>query len=190
MKPVLFAAVLALATPALAQAPVPAAPAWTADKAVSRVGFRAAMNGAGFDGRFSRWDARINFDPNNLKASKVVATIDVSSAATGDGARDEALPSSDWFDAKRHPRATFTTRSIAANGPGKYVAQGDLTLRGVTRPVSLPFTLAINGDVAKMSGSTVLDRTAFGVGQGQWKDGSAVPVKVTVNVAITARRAR
>lgn len=175
-----------IALPAVAQ--TPAAPAWTVDKAASRLGFRAAMNGAAFQGGFNRWDARINFDPANLGASKVTATVDLASARTGDGARDEALPSSDWFDVKRHPRATFTTRSITAAGAGRYVAAGDLTLRGVTRPVKFPFSLAITGDTAKMNGSVVLDRTAFGVGQGQWKTGSAVDTKVTVTVAITARR--
>lgn len=186
MRAIALTAVLMLAVPAGAQ--TPAAPAWTVDKAASRLGFRAAMNGAAFQGSFGRWDARINFDPANLKSSKVTATVDVASARTGDGGRDEALPSSDWFDAKRHPRATFTTRSITAAGPGKYVAAGDLTLRGVTRPVNLPFTLAITGNTAKMNGSVVLDRTAFGVGQGQWKTGSAVDTKVTVTVAITAKR--
>jgi polyisoprenoid-binding protein YceI len=188
LRPLLFAAALALtAAPVAAQAP--AAPAWTVDKGASRLGFRAAMSGTAFDGRFGRWDARINFDPANLGASKVVATIDLASATTGDGARDEALPSSDWFDVKRHPRATFTSRTITAAGPGRYVATGDLTLRGVTRPVSLPFSLTIAGAQAKMSGSTTLDRTAFGVGQGQFKGTETVPAKVTVNVSIVARRA-
>jgi polyisoprenoid-binding protein YceI len=182
----LTAAAVLLAAPAVAQAP---AAAWTVDKAASRVGFRASMNGDAFDGRFNRWDARINFDPANLKGSKVVATIDLASASTGDGARDEALPSSDWFDVKRHPRATFTTRAITAAGPNRYVATGDLSLRGVSRPVSLPFTLAITGNTAKMTGAVQLDRTAFGVGQGQWKGTGAIPAKVAVTVQITAKRA-
>ena len=191
MRPLAFALAAALlAAPAVAQAPAPAAPAWTVDKAASRLGFRASMNKDAFDGRFTRWDARIAFDPANLKASRVVATIDLASAVTGDGARDESLPSSDWFDVRRHPRAVFTSRAITAAGPGRYVATGDLTLRGVTRPVSLPFTLAITGDTAKMTGTTTLDRTAFGVGQGQWKSLDAVPAKVSVTVALTAKRAR
>ena len=191
MRPLLFAAALTLAAaPVAAQAPSPAAPAWTVDKAASRVGFRASMSGAAFEGRFNRWDARIHFDPANLRGSRVTATIDVASAATGDGARDEALPSSDWFDARRHPRAVFTSTAITASGPGRYVAQGVLSLRGVTRPVSLPFTLAISGDTARMTGSTVLDRTAFGVGQGEWRDTNTIPARVTVNVAVTARRVR
>jgi polyisoprenoid-binding protein YceI len=186
MRHVLLAAAL-IATPAVAQAP--AAPLWTVDKAASSVAFRTAMSGTAFTGRFTRWDARIAFDPKNLRASKITAVIDVASAVTGEAARDEALPSSDWFAVKSHPRATFVSRTITATGPGRYVAAGDLTLRGVTRPASLPFTLAINGTTAKANGALTLDRTAFGVGQGQFKTGATVDTKVAVTVALTARRA-
>jgi polyisoprenoid-binding protein YceI len=188
MKATWFAAgALALAVgPAWSQA---AAPAWTVDKAASRVGFRAAMSGTAFEGRFTRYDARINFDPANLKASRISAVIDVASASTGDATRDEALPSSDWFAVKTHPQATFVSRAIMAAGPGRYVASGDLTLRGVKRAVNLPFTLVITGNTAKANGSLALDRTAFGVGQGEFKTGAMVDTKVTVTLALSARRA-
>lgn len=166
-----------------------AAPTWRADMAASRLGFAGAMNGQAFKGAFGRWGVQITFDPKNLDASKVAATIDMASARTGDQTRDEALPTSDWFSVKAYPKATFVSRKITSPGPGRYVAQGDLTIRGVTRPASLPFALTISGDVAKMTGSTVLDRSAFGVGQGQWKGGEAVSLKVRVDVAVTARRA-
>ena len=74
-------------------------------------------------------------------------------------------------------------------GGGKYQASGDLTIRGVSKPVLLPFTLAISGDTARMNGSLVLNRTAFGIGQGQWKTGDVVASEVTVTVALTAHRA-
>ena len=185
------AAVLASAAPSLAWALSPPAPLplWTVDKAGSRVAFRTAMSGTAIDGRFQRWDARIQFDPKNLGASKVTATIDLASVTTGDQTRDEALPSSDWFAIAKFPRASFVSRAITPAGPNRYVAAGDLMLRGVKRPVNLPFTLAINGDVAKMTGSVALDRTAFGVGQGQFKTGATVDTKVTVNIAVAARRA-
>jgi polyisoprenoid-binding protein YceI len=167
-------------------APAAEARPWTVDKAASRLGFAASMNGDAFEGTFRRWDAVIVFDPANLKASRASVTVDMTSAVTGQSTRDEALPSGDWFAANRFPRATFVTRTITRTGPNRYSAAGDLTIRGVKRPVVLPFTLAITGNTAKMNGQLVLDRTAFGVGQGQWRTGSAVPAKVTVNVAVTA----
>jgi polyisoprenoid-binding protein YceI len=68
------------------------------------------------------------------------------------------------------------------------VAHGKLTLRGVTKPADLPFRLKIDGDKARMSGVTSLDRTAFGVGQGEWKATDQIPAKVKVSVQIAATR--
>ncbi len=186
MRALLAAALLLAATPALAAAP----PAWVVDKGASKVGFSGAMSGQGFSGRFTRFDAQIAFDPANLPASQVTAVIDTGSAVSGDASRDEALPTPDWFSVKAFPRALFKSKRIAAAGPGRYVADGDLTIRNVTRPVSLPFALTITGEVAKMTGSLSLDRSAFGVGQGQFKGGDTVALKVGVDVAITAKRAK
>jgi len=167
-----------------------AAPAtWTVDPGASKLGFQGAMSGDSFTGTFRRWSAQIVFDPKALAASKAVVIINVASASTGNADRDNALPTDDWLAATKFAQATFVTRDFRDLGGGKYVADGDLTLRGVKRPVSLPFTLAISGDTAKMNGAIVLDRTAFGVGQGQWKTGEVVETKVTVNVALTAHRA-
>lgn len=179
-------AALALASQGLA-APVAK---WATDATNSKIGFKGAMNGAAFTGAFRRWTADIAFDPKNLAASKAVVVVDVSSAATGDADRDQALPTADWFSAGRFPKATFATSSIKNTGGDHYVAQGTLSMRGVTRPVALPFTLDIAGDTARMNGSVTLDRTAFGIGQGQWANGQVVDTKVAVVVAVTAHRVR
>ena len=179
------AVLLALAAPASA-AP---APTWTVDQAASKLGFSGVMSGDGFSGVFHRWNAQIVFDPKNLAASKVAATIDVASAVTGDADRDSALPTADWFSAATQPRASFVATTFKDLGGGKYLAGGDLTIRGVKRPIQLPFTLAITGDTAKVNGAVALDRTAFGIGQGRWKTGDVVATKVTVTIALTAHRA-
>jgi polyisoprenoid-binding protein YceI len=63
-----------------------------------------------------------------------------------------------------------------------------LTLRGITRPLTLPFTLAIAGDRARMRASLPLNRLAFGVGQGDWSRTDALPAVVNVAIAVTASR--
>ncbi|HEX4740744.1 MAG TPA: YceI family protein [Caulobacteraceae bacterium] len=174
----------------LAAAPAMAAPAvWTVDPAASKLAFQGAVNGAPFAGVFRRWNAQIAFDPKALAASHVAVSVDVASAASGDADRDQSMPATDWFWVAKFARASFVSHAFRDLGGGRYVAVGDLTLRGVTRPISLPFTLSIAGDKAVMKGATVIDRTAFGVGQGQWKTGDVVATKVTVNVAVTAHRA-
>jgi polyisoprenoid-binding protein YceI len=119
----------------------------------------------------------------------VTATIDVASAATGNGDRDAEIPDQDWFWTSHFPRATFVARNFQAAGPGRYVAAGTLTIRGVAKPLSLPFALVINGASAHMTGAVPLNRLAFGVGQGEWAATDSVPAGVTVNVDLTAHRA-
>jgi len=167
---------------------IAAPPAWTVDKAASHLTFSSSVNGKPFTGAFRRFDAVIHFDPNDLAHSDVSAQIDLTSAATGDGDRDALLPDEDWFWTSKFPRATFTARSFRMLGPGRYSAEGTLSLRGVSRPLTLPFTLAITGPTAKMSARVGLDRLAFGVGQGEWKATDTVPAAVTVAIDLTARR--
>ena len=181
---------LAAASLAAAAAPALAAPAnWVVDKAASRLGFKSSFAGAPFDGEFRRWDAQIAFDPAALDASNAVVSVDTGSATAGDDSRDDAMPGADWFDIAHFPKATFTTRSIKSLGGDRYQASGDLTIRGVSKPVDLPFTLAITGDQAKMDGQVTIDRTTFGVGQGEYTSGDQVPLNVTIVVSLSAHRA-
>ena len=86
--------------------------------------------------------------------------------------------------------AVFTANRFVDRGGGHYDADGELVLKGVRRPVVLPFTLAVSGGVARMQGSTTLDRTAFNVGSGRWSTPDEVAKAVTVVVDITARTSR
>lgn len=181
----IFVAAILMATPAIA-AP---APSWTIDKAHSRLTFVARMGGQTINGSFRRFDARIVFDPANLAASRVVAVIDTASASTGDASRDQSLPTTDWFNVPAFPRATFVSTSFRKLGSNRYEALGRLTIRGVARPVALPFELAITGNSARMRGTLTIDRRWFGVGQGQFATPSTVAANVQINVAIDARKA-
>ena len=194
MSPFHRAPAMAAAVIALLAAGAPhafAAPAkWTVDKAASRLGFRTSFGGQAVRGAFRSWDADIAFDPKALGASRATVTVQAASAVTGDASKDQALPTADWFDVAHFPRATFTTTAIKDLGGGRYQAAGTLSLRGVSRAVALPFTLAITGDQAKMTGSAVVNRSAFGVGQGQFKGADTVPFNVVIEVALTAHKAK
>ena len=174
-------------TPAAAK-PGTAVPSWIVDKAGSRIRFKSAFSGDAWEGGFGRWDAQIKFDPKNLAGSKVVVNVDVTSAASGDKDRDESMPTADWFNSPRFPKATFTTNAIRSLGSDRYQADGTLTLKGVSKPVTLPFTLTIQGDTARMNGQTVINRSQFGIGQGQFANAETVPFDVTVIVGVVAKR--
>lgn len=161
--------------------------AWTVAKS-STLNFQASWAGDAIEGQFKRWTADILFSPEALDRSKLTVSIDMASAATGDDQRDQSLPSGDFFDTATHPKTTFTAGKFRKTGEGKFVADGTLDLRGVKKPVSLPFTLKIDGDTATARGVTTLDRTAFGVGQGEWASTDQIGGKVKVSFAITAKR--
>ena len=186
MKALILAALLAAAPAAVLAAP---APAWTVDRAASNITFASSFSGDAFTGKFARWSAVIRFDPANLPGSSVTATIEPASALTGDKDRDQSLPSDDFFAAAKFPKATFVSTSIRSVGPGRYEAVGQLTLRGVTRPLTLPFALAITGAQAKMTAKVAINRLAFGVGQGEWKAVESIPAAVGLAVSLTATRA-
>lgn len=164
-----------------------AAPAWKVD-AGSTLGFATAWGGVAIEGRFDRWNADILFSPEALDRSKVSVGIDLASAVSGDAQRDESLQGADWFGTAEHPKATFTATRFEKTGENRYVAHGTLALRGASHPLRLPFTLKIEGDKARVSGVTTLDRTAFGVGQGEWKNTDQIPAEVKVSVNLTATR--
>ena len=172
------------------QAAAAAVSAWTVDKANSKLGFASSFNGTKFEGSFRKWDAQIAFDPKNLAGSKVTVTVDTASAVSGDESRDESLPTEDWFSVMKFPRATFVSTGFKDLGGGKYQAAGNLTLKGKTQPATLNFTLAITGDVAKVTGSASVMRNAFNVGEGQFASAETVPFGVTIPVTLVAKRSK
>lgn len=170
----------------------PGAPsAWRVDTRSSAIGFgytyEDESGATNFNGRFTSWRADIRFDPENLDASSVVVTIQTASASTGVTAHDGALPGPEWFDAAAHPTATFRTTQIRARDGG-YEARGDLTIKGETRSVDLPFRLTIDGDRAAMTGSLTIDRRDFGVGAGAADD--LISREITIDVRVDADRVR
>jgi polyisoprenoid-binding protein YceI len=176
----------AAATLMLAGAASAHAATWTVDAAKSHLGFTGSQSGTPFAGHFGKFDGTIVFDPANPAAGHADITIDTASAATGDQQKDSAMPGADWFSVAAFPQAHFVATGFKSTGAGNYAAAGTLTIRGVSKPVTLPFTLAISGDQATAAGKVQLVRTAFGVGQGAWATAQYVGLDVAVDFAIVA----
>ncbi|WP_417829755.1 YceI family protein [Thalassospira sp.] len=161
---------------------------WVVNSDESAITFNATQLGAAFDGAFEAFSADIHFSPDDLAGSSVEVLIDIASVNTGNGDRDSQIVSPDWFDATQWPTAKFATKSFSQIAPGTYEAVADLTIRDVTREVTLPFDLEIDGNAANATGALTINRTDFGVGQGQWSDTSQVGDPVTIKIEITADR--
>ncbi|MFN4097968.1 MAG: YceI family protein, partial [Sphingomonas sp.] len=116
-------------------------------------------------------------------------SIDLGSVDTGDGQRDGTLTGSDFFDAGRFAKANYRANRFKALGGNRYRADGTLNLRGVSKSVPLNFTLDITGNKARARGTATIDRTSFGVGQGDYASTAEIagPVAVSFDFQATAR---
>ncbi|MEJ0036408.1 MAG: YceI family protein [Gammaproteobacteria bacterium] len=165
-----FLTALLLAGAALAAAP---APKFTLDPASSLLRFSFDQAGASNTGRFGKYTADVTFAADNLAASKIDVTIDITSLDTGDKERDDTLKSADLFNPAKFPKARFVSSKISAVGPGRYEAQGKLTIRDVTKDIKLPISFQTRDEKGKqtgyLTGRYTIKRLEYGVGQGEWK---------------------
>lgn len=162
---------------------------WAVDPAASSIQFSGTHAGQKFTGRFEKWNAAIVFDPSALEASKATVTVETGSAKTGDRTYDASLPQEEWFNVKGFPNAVFQTQSIRALGGDQYEADATLTIKGVSLPVTLPFTLKIDGAKATMQGTATLDRIARQIGLKSDPNAEWVSKDITVSVSLAATRA-
>ena len=115
---------------------------WTIDPVHSEVSFVVRhMMVSKVRGRFDAFDGTITTAADPLQ-STVTATVDLSSVNTGNETRDNHIRSADFFDVEKHPTMTFRSTGVRAEGEN-FLLDGDLTLHGVTKPVT--FFLEVNG---------------------------------------------
>lgn len=162
---------------------------WLVNPQASTLGYTFTHAGDELHGSFTRWTADIQFDPDKLPASYVSAQIELASSVTGDATYDNTLPEADWLDIAGAAQAVFKSRNITSDGTGGYVMVGDLQMRGVSLPITMAFTLAIDGDTARAQGSGTLDRLAYGIGANADGDAAFVSQMVQITLTIEATRA-
>ena len=142
-----LAAALALAAPAFV------APASAADYVIDTKGAHAAINFrikhlgySWLSGRFNTFSGTFSFDDKKPEASTISVEIDVASVDSNHAERDKHLRSADFMDAAKFPKATFVSKSVTPKGAGKATIAGELTLHGVTKPVTIEAEFIGGGD--------------------------------------------
>lgn len=111
---------------------------WDIDAVHSSIGFTVRhMVVSKVHGQFTKWGGTLELDPENLTASKIDITIDAASIDTRDEKRDGHLKSADFLDVEKQPSITFKSKLIEKKSADEYRMTGDLTIRGVTRDVTL-----------------------------------------------------
>lgn len=160
---------------------------WQSVAAESELGFRAEAQGEAFDGRFGGFEVRLSFDPAALDAARLDVAIELDSVDSRNAERDEMLAEAEFFDSRREPRASYRARRFTALADGRFRADGELTLRGTTRPVALTFAWREEGATAQLDGGARIDRLEFAVGSGDWADPTLIAREVEVSTRVVLR---
>lgn len=150
-----------------------------ADK--SRIGFSFRQMGVAMEGRFKRFSAQVQFDTDKPAQARGRVEIDLASVDAGSSEADQELVGKSWFHVAAHPRAAFVLEGMKPTGAGQYEAAGRLTLKGQTRELRVPLKLSPQG---LLTGSFVLRRADFGIGEGMWSKFDVVANEITVHLVL------
>lgn len=130
----------------------------------SEVSFKIKNLGVSVGGSFSGLQGKIQFDPANPAASVFDASVDVNSINTGIDMRDDHLKKEEYFDVQNYPRMRFVSTKITAGRGGTYNMTGQLTIKGVTKEISFPFTARVQNGGYQFEGEFKINRRDFKVG--------------------------
>ncbi len=136
-------------------------------------------------GRFERFDAELDFDAADPTAASISAVIDIASLDIANDDFAKTLTGPNWFDAGAFPEATFTSTAIEVTGENTGRMTGDLTLKGVTAPITLDVTfnggandILRGGYIVGFSAQGTFDRTDFGIDRFAGVVGNDVTIEI------------
>lgn len=149
---------------------------------VSSISFKIKNAGITVDGSFKGFQGTVNFNPDDLASSKFDVSVDASTINTDNKTRDNHLKEDEYFGVEKHPKISMKSSKIEKISEGKYKATFDLTLKGKTKSVSLPFSYSKTSTGYKLNGSFDINRRDYGVGGSSWI--LSDDVKVIVNLEV------
>lgn len=153
---------------------------WQSVQALRQLEFIASYEGAEAPGQFGRFAVTTSFDPLSLATSSILVDVDITSASMGSAEIDEAIAQPVWFDSAAFPDARFRSEKIHVMHDSEYVAEGILMVKGVERPVTVPFRWHLDGQNAEMTESLTLSRVDFAIGSGEWETDASIGHTVQV----------
>lgn len=172
------------------------APKWELDPAHSGIYFGVSHIYSTTRGYFEDFTGTVVFSPDDLAGSRFDFEVMVKSINTGNGKRDGHLKSGEFFDAKKYPKMTFASTAVKHVKDNMYEVEGKLTVKDVTKTISVPFTLLGVKDhpfdkgsqVAGFEARMTIDRLAYHVGGGKFYDMGVVGKNVDVLITLEVTR--
>ena len=156
----------------------------------STLTFAGSYQGEVFSGRFPGFATTFAFDPKQLAASKLDVTIPLAGATTGVEDYDAEMRGDAFFNSAKFPQARYTATRFRALGGNRYAADGTLSLRGISKPVTLTFTWT-PGAKPVLAGKATVKRLDFGVGgEGDWADTGLLPNSIAISTKVILQPAK
>jgi polyisoprenoid-binding protein YceI len=137
---------------------------WAIRKEESALSFRVAFEESAVAGRFRSFIAFVRFDPHGPGSGSIDLRVDSESIITDDAGAAAIARQSNWLNVVRYPEILFHSRGIRSLGGNQYVADGVLSLKGISRPLSVPFTWTDAGSAARLHGKIKIRRSTYGIG--------------------------
>ena len=128
------------------------------DATSGKVGFSGEHAGVPFSGVFTSWNASVVLPPES--SAGITAEFDLSSATTGDSMYDTTLPEYDWFNTEDFPTGTFESSYIQDRENGSYFVSGNLTIKGVSKPVEFVLSRTENA----LTSTFIINRMDYNIG--------------------------
>ncbi len=162
-------------------------PNWSVDYQLSSISFSGVHDGNPYSGKFGNWTADIGFDPDQVSQAKVLVTVITGSAAANQKLYTDSLKAAEWLNPDAFPTATIILDGMVETDRG-YSANAAVTLKGINLDYPLDFTLIMDGDTARVSGSTTVQRKPLDLGQQSDPDGDWVAEDVRIDIIVVATK--
>jgi polyisoprenoid-binding protein YceI len=153
---------------------------WSVDN--YNISFKIKNAGFNVHGSFKGLKYKIKFDENSNK-NIIETSLDASTVNTNNNARDRHLKKDDYFGVEKNPRITLNSVSFTKINDQKYTGTFKLSIKGITKTVTMPITFKNNGNKATLTGELIINRLDYGVGSKSWVLGNEVTLNLSAELS-------
>ena len=160
---------------------IPLAANWNADAPNAKIMFTVSGPFGIVHGNFKGLKATLKFDEADLPGSSISASVEANTVSTGIGLRNHDLKKEEWLNTDKYPLISYHSAKIEKT-PGGFKSLGELTLKGVAKPLEIPFTFTSKGNTGLFKGEFVIKRQDFNIVSTSKSVGNEVTITLEVPV--------
>ncbi len=148
----------------------------------SSITFKIKNAGLTVDGKLEGFEGKILFDLKNLTQSQIQGLVKVGTIQTGISGRDKHLKKTEYFDAEKYPNIEMVSKRFEMKNKGILVGIFDLSMKGKTKEISLPFEFKITDETAEIKAELNLNRRDYDIGGNSWVLSDEVKIFIKLNL--------